>query len=199
MRARWVPPFPCEALMRVLVGLLIGMLISAPAAAQSPSVFLGYESAHPDFENVHVFAGTMPGWHIGTSIPLTGGVDLLGEADGVYGDSFGLGIVIRRIGTARPWVYSFDGGVRYSWLRNERVSPFIQGTFGVAHGQVGTMGVDFIGVTTDTKFESGIGAGASIHVTRSFGVQGDVSYRRSRLFDQVLNRVQLGVGAVWWF
>jgi hypothetical protein len=36
------------------------------------------------------------------------------------------------------------------------------------------------------------------HLTDAMGVQADAGYRRSRQFDQRLNRFQVGGTVVWW-
>ena len=58
------------------------------------------------------------------------------------------------------------------------------------------MGVDFIGVVDDTKFVGGVGGGARLQVNRLVDLQVDVQYRRTNLFDQTLNVVQVGAGIV---
>jgi outer membrane protein with beta-barrel domain len=183
--------------VRIVAGLLCALLAPVYASAQAPSVFGGYEWAHPDFENVHLFTGHMNGWKAGAVVPVTAGFGVVGQVDGVYGEAFGTGIVVRRTGTARPWFYDFEGGPRYTVGPSGRASPFVEGLIGVTHGQVGTMGIDFLGTAIDTRFEGAVSGGIVVQLTHTLGVQGDASYRRSRLFDQRLNRVQIGATAVW--
>jgi hypothetical protein len=197
------------ALLRGIVVSLMSMLMCPVcAAAQSPAVFGGYEWARPSFEssfgNVNFFPHLLlvehlNGWKAGAMVPIAGGLSVVGQADGVYGQPFGLGLVVRRMGTARPRMYTYEGGPRYSLLTEGRVSPFVEGMLGVTHGNLGTLGVDFIGVATDTGVEGGVGGGVDVHLTHSLGLQGDVGYRRARLFSQTLQRVQVAASGVWWF
>jgi hypothetical protein len=193
--------------VRIVVILVSVLMFPVYAAAQSPAVFGGYEWARPSVDtslgNVnffpHLFVEDLNGWKAGAMIPIAAGLAVVGQADGVYGKQFGLGIVVHRIGTARPWMYTYEGGPRYSFLPEGRVSPFVEGMLGVTHAHFGTMGIDFIGVDTDTGIEGGVAGGVAVHVTHSFGVQGDVGYRRARLFSQTLHRVQVAASGVWWF
>ena len=77
------------------------------------------------------------------------------------------------------------------------MSPFVEGLLGVAHGQVATMGIDFIGTTTDTRLAGGVTGGLVVHLTRTLGIQADVAHRRSQLFNQRLSRMQVGGDVVW--
>ena len=61
------------------------------------------------------------------------------------------------------------------------------------------MGVDFIGTTTDTRSAGEIAGGATVRVTPRFGVQADLGYRRTSLFNQRLRRVALELAATWRF
>jgi hypothetical protein len=174
------------------------------AAAQSPAVFGGYEWARPSFKtsfgNVNFFPRLLVehfnGWKAGVTIPIAGGLSVVGQADGVYGKPFGLGIVVRPMGTARPWMYTYEGGPRYSFLPEGRVSPFVEGMLGVMHGKLGNLCVDFIGVATDTGVEGGVSDGVDVHLTHSLGLQGEIGYRRAHLFSQTIQRVQLAASSV---
>jgi hypothetical protein len=57
------------------------------------------------------------------------------------------------------------------------------------------MGVDFLGLVEDTKFVGGVGGGVDVRLSRNIDLQIDVQYRRTNLFDQALNVVQLGAGS----
>ena len=192
---------------RIAVSLMSMLMFPVCAAAQSPAVFGGYEWARPTIKsglgNVnffpHLFVEHLNGWKAGATIPIAGGLAVVGQADGVYGKQFGLGIVVRPMGTARPWMYTYEGGPRYSFLPEGRVSPFVEGMLGVMHGKLGNLGVDFIGVATDTGVEGGVSGGVDVHLTHSLGLQGEVGYRRARLFSQTIQRVQVAASGVWWF
>jgi hypothetical protein len=192
---------------RIVVSLMSMLLYPVCAAAQSPAVFGGYEWVRPRFEssfgNVnffpHLLVEDLNGWKAGATIPIAGGLSVVGQADGVYGKPFGLGLVVHRMGTARPWMYTYEGGPRYSLRPEGRVSPFVEGMLGVMHGKLGNLGVDFIGVATDTGVEGGVSGGVDVHLTHSLGLQGEVGYRRARLFSQTIQRVQVAASGVWWF
>jgi hypothetical protein len=194
-------------LCRIAVSLMSLLMCPVCAAAQSPAVFGGYEWVRPSSESSfgnlnffpHLLVEHLNGWKAGAMIPVAGGLGVVGQADGVYGKPFGLGLVVHRMGTARPWIYTYEGGFRYSLLPEGRVSPFVEGMLGVTHGKLGNLGVDFIGVATDTGVEGGVSGGADVHLTHSLGLQGEVGYRRARLFNQTLQRVQVAASGVWWF
>jgi hypothetical protein len=77
------------------------------------------------------------------------------------------------------------------------VSPFGQDLLGVTHGQVRTMGVDVSGPPQipDLKAASMAAWWSTSRVGSALRVWW--GYRRSQVFDQRLNRVQVGVDAVW--
>ncbi len=183
--------------MRILVSLFCVLLVPASARAQSVAVFGGYDWAHPDFQNVHLLTSDLNGWRAGAAVAVVSGFEIVAQADGLYGKSFNTGIVIRPIGTARPWFYSVEAGPRYTVLPTARMAPFVEGLLGVTHGQVATMGIDFTGTTTDTRLEGGVAGGLVVHLTRTLGIQADVAYRRSQLFNQQLSRIQFGGDVVW--
>lgn len=184
--------------MRRAVALVVVWLVPVFANAQSLAVSGGYEWAHPDFENVHLFSSNLNGWRAGVVASLVGGLGVVADVDGLYGSTFKTGVVVRPFGTARPWFYTFEAGPRYTVNTNTIVRPFVAGLLGVTHGQVGTMGVDFLGTRTDTRFEGGVDGGVTVHITSALGVEGDVGFRRSELYDQQLNRVRVGGRVVWW-
>src|SRR5436309_1149886 len=66
------------------------------------------------------------GWQPGVVVPLAGGFEIVGQMDGLYGEAFSTGIVVRRTGTARPWLYAVEAGPRYSVQSSGRISPFIE-------------------------------------------------------------------------
>jgi hypothetical protein len=184
--------------MRVISGVVLALLVAANARAQSgPAVFGGYVRADPDLENVHLFVGDLNGWTAGVVVPVVAGFDVVGRADFAYGSVFRTGVVVRPTGTARPWFYFWEIGPRYAPATIGRITPVVQGLIGVTHGQVGTMGVDFLGTTTDTRFEGGVDGGGVVHLRGRVSVQGLIGYRRSQVFDQRFSRVHVGVDAVW--
>jgi hypothetical protein len=173
------------------------LVVPASAGAQSVAVFGGYEWAHPDLENVHLLTSDLNGWRVGAAVPVVSGFEIVMQADGLYGKTVNTGVVVRPFGTARPWFYSVEAGPRYTVHPMARLSPFVEGLLGVAHGQVATMGIDFIGSTTDTGIAGGVTGGLVVHLTRKLGIQTDVAYRRSQLFNQRLSRMQVGADVVW--
>src|SRR5207245_6249870 len=94
--------------VRIVVSVLSALFVPQSVSAQSPAAFGGYEWAHPDFENVHRFTGHLNGWQAGVVVPVAGGFEIVGQVDGLYGEAFGTGIVVRRTGTARPWLYAVE-------------------------------------------------------------------------------------------
>jgi hypothetical protein len=183
--------------VRILASLLCVLFGPVSASAQSVAVFGGYEWAHPDFQNVHLLTSDLNGWRAGAAVAVVSGFEIVAQADGLYGKPFNTGVVIRPIGMARPWFYFVEAGARYSVDPTARMSPFVEGLLGVAHGQVATMGVDFIGTATDTRLEGGAMGGLVVHLTRTLGIQADVAYRRSQLFNQRLSRIQFDGDVVW--
>ncbi len=173
------------------------MLVPVSAGAQSVAVFGGYTWTHPDFDNVHLLASDLNGWRVGAAVSVVSGLEIVAQADGLYGKTFNTGVVIRPIGTARPWFYNVEAGPRYTVHPAARISPFVEGLLGVDHGQVATMGIDFIGTTADTGLEGGVTGGLVVHLTHTLGIQTDVAYRRSQLFNQRLSRIQVGGDVVW--
>jgi len=184
--------------MRITLAVFLLWFIPTFATAQSIAISGGYDWAHPDFENVHLFSGHLNGWRAEVVAPLNGGLGVVADVNGVYGTGFKTGVVVRPFGTARPWFYTFEGGLRYTLNTGGPVRPFVEGLLGATHGQVGTMGVDFLGTTTDTRFEGGIDGGVTIRFSSALGAEGDVGFRRSQLFDQRLNFVHVGGRIVWW-
>src|ERR1700737_5329014 len=91
---------------RIAVSLMSMLMFPVCAAAQSPAVFGGYEWARPSFEtslgNVnffpHLLVEHLNGWKAGATIPIAGGLAVVGQADAVYGKQFGLGIVVPPLG-----------------------------------------------------------------------------------------------------
>jgi hypothetical protein len=184
-------------IVRILASLVLVLLVPVSVGAQSVAVFGGYEWAHPDFDNVHLLTSDLNGWRVGAAVAVVSGLEIVAQADGLYGKTFNTGVVIRPIGAARPWFYSVEAGPRYTVHPAGRMSPFVEGLLGVAHGQVATMGIDFIGTTTDTRLAGGVTGGLVVHLTRTLGIQAEVAYRRSQLFNQRLSRLQVGGDVVW--
>jgi hypothetical protein len=58
------------------------------------------------------------------------------------------------------------------------------------------MGVDALSAIDDTKLVGGIGGGIDVPIQRHLDVQLDLQYRRTNLFDQTLNLVQVGAAVV---
>jgi hypothetical protein len=184
--------------MRCVIALL-GLLFTASAAfAQSTvGVLGGYTYAHPSFESFHLStADSMNGWFGGIDVPIANNLGILARTDGSYGDRFRQGIVIRPLGDpVRTALYTVTAGPRAS-LTLARLTLFADGLVGVAHGKARNMGIDFLSVAEDTKFVGGVGGGVELRVTRLLDLQADVQYRRTNLFDQTLNVVQVGTGIV---
>ena len=109
--------------MRIVVSLLGALFVPVYVSARPPAVFGSYEWAHPDFENVHLFTGRLNGWQTGVVVPLAGGFEIVEQMDGLYGEAFSTGIVVRRTGTARPWLYAVEAGPRYSVQSSGRIQP----------------------------------------------------------------------------
>jgi hypothetical protein len=95
----------------------------------------------------------------------------------------------------RARMYTVAAGPRMS-LNGQGFPIFADGLIGVAHGRTWSVGVDFLSAVADSTFVAGFGGGVWLHVNRVVGLQADIQYRRTNLFDQRLNMVQAGVGLV---
>jgi hypothetical protein len=180
--------------------MLIAVLLSASvASAQSSSgVFGGYAFAHPAFDDVHLSAGdSLNGWLGGVDVSITNHVGIVARVDGTYGEQFRQGLVIRPLGDAvRSALYTVTAGPRVSVTPHSGFAIFLDGLIGAAHGKAREMGVDFLGVVEDTRFVGGVGGGVGVRISRIVDLQVDVQYRRTNLFDQTLNVVQIGAGVI---
>ena len=179
------------------VVLLVALLTTASAAsAQSTAgIVLGVAYAHPDFQDSHLSTGhSLGGWLGAIDVPMNGRVGIVARADGTYGELFRQGVVTRPLGaTVRSDIYTFTGGARVS-TTPAIVTFFGDGLIGVAHGKARSALIDFLAAVDDTKFVGGGGGGVVVRVARTIDLIGDVQYRRTRLFDQTLNLVQVGAG-----
>jgi outer membrane protein with beta-barrel domain len=178
----------------MLALLLVSSSVSAQATAD---VVAGFAYTHPEFENVHLSAGdSLKGWLGAVDVPIGGHWGVTARADGAYGERFQQGVVIRPLGTSvRSTIYTVSGGPRVSVTRAS-LTAFADGLFGVAHGTAGSALIDFLAAVDDTKFVGGGGGGVAVHLARRVDLQLDVQYRRTHLFDQTLNMVQVGAGLV---
>jgi hypothetical protein len=184
--------------MRYVTVLLMLLLPASAVSAQSTTgVFGGYLYSHPNFENVHISMGdSLKGWLGGVDVSITDHLGILARADGAYGDVFRQGLVIRSQGDqVRSTLYTATVGPRLS-VRHANLTIFANGAAGVARGTARNMGVDFLGVAEDTKFVGGAGGGVDLHLSPLLDLQADIQYRRTNLFDQTLNVVQVGAGIV---
>jgi hypothetical protein len=184
--------------MRV-VTIFGALLLSASAgSAQSPIRLMGgYQYVHPDFKDVHVSMGdSLKGWLAGVDVSIADHLGIIARADGLYDGVFRQGLVIRPQGDeVRSALYTVTAGPRFSET-NGGLTVFGDALFGMAHGKARNIGVDFIAVVDDTRFVGGVGGGVRLQVNRLADLQVDVQYRRTDLFDQTLNVVQVGAGIV---
>jgi hypothetical protein len=194
-----VPDSRRQFCKRTTIALTVfGTVLAWPQNAHAEvAVTGGYEHVHPTFDNVHLSTDDLNGWTVEAAVPVGLGFAVVGTADGAYGAQFRTGIVVRYSGTARPFLVSGSGGLRYTFVHDNPVSPFVDATAGVVHAQVRAMGIDFISAPTDTAPEYGVGAGVRARLTGSLAVQGRVDYRRATIFDERLQRVDVSVGAAW--
>jgi opacity protein-like surface antigen len=95
----------------------------------------------------------------------------------------------------RSTLYTVTAGPRVSMTSHD-ITAFADALFGMAHGRARSMGIDFLSAVDDTKFVGGVGGGVQTRVTALIGVQVDVQYRRTSLFNQTLNVVEIGAGVV---
>jgi hypothetical protein len=176
------------------------VLLLAPAAASAQSTtgfFAGYVYSRPSFDNVHLSMGdSLNGWLGGVDVPVEGPFGLIARADGEYGGLFRQGLVVGAQGAeVRSQVYTVTAGPRLS-MTIAGVTVFADGLVGAAHGRARNMGVDFLAVAEDTSFVGGIGGGVGLRLDRFVDLRADLQYRRTNMFDQTLNLVQVGVGIV---
>lgn len=185
--------------MRLATSVFLMTLLAPAAFAQSsPGFFGGYVYTHPSFESVFLSTGdTLHGWMGGADFPIVDHIGVVGRVDGSYGDMFRQGIAPRFPGpSARASLYTVTGGPQVS-VTSGALTVFGDGLVGVAHGTARSMGIDFITGPTDTKFVGGGGGGVSFRLSPLVDVQADVQYRRTNLFNQTLNVVQVGAGVVF--
>jgi hypothetical protein len=176
----------------------IGVLLGASASAQSTiGMGGGYVYADPGFENIRVSTGrSLNGWLANAGIPITDNVGIIARADGAYGETFHPGIVIRpQANEVRTSVYTFTAGPFASVTRSQ-LTLFVDGLVGIAHGKARNMGVDFLAEADSTRFVGGVGGGVTLRVSQLVDFQVDVQYRRTNLFDQTLQIVQVGAGVM---
>jgi len=184
--------------MRSVVVVLL-LSCAAPAFAQSsPGVFGGYVYTHSSLENIHLSTGdALHGWMGGVDVPIAGNIGVMARADGTYGDTFPSGIAPRFQGPSyRSAIYTVTGGPRFS-LDVAGLTVFGNGLVGVAHGRARRMGIDFLSAADDTEFVGGGGGGVSLRLSPLVDAQIDLQYRRTNLFDQTLNLVQVGAGVAF--
>lgn len=182
--------------MKCVMVVSAWLLFASVASAQSPGrMAVGFVYAHPGFENSRLSAGeSLEGWLGAVDVPLSGHVGVIARADGTYGERFRQGVVIRPLGTsARAALYTVSGGPRVSVTRGS-ATVFADGLFGVAHGKARSALIDVLTAIDDTTFVGGGGGGVVVRATRLVDLQLDVQYRRTNLFDQTLNLVQVGAG-----
>jgi len=185
--------------MRYVIVFMSLLLSASVASAQSSSgVFAGYAYAHPSFENVHLSTGdSLNGWLGGVDVSIANNLGIVARADGTYGDLFRQGLVIRPQGEeVRSSLYTVTAGPRVSLTPNSGLTVFADGLVGAAHGKARNMGVDFLGVVEDTKFVGGVGGGVDVQMSRMADLQVDIQYRRTNLFDQALNIVEVAAAIV---
>jgi opacity protein-like surface antigen len=181
------------------ITILLAVLLLASAAAAQPAVRVigGYLYAHPGFEDVKIStAGSLNGWSAGADISVRDHLGVLVRTDGLFGGVFRPGFVIRPLGDEmRSTLYTVTAGPRVSMTSHD-ITVFADALFGMAHGRARSMGIDFLSAVDDTKFVGGVGGGVQTRVTALIGVEADVQYRRTSLFNQTLNIVEIGAGVV---
>ena len=185
--------------MRIAIAALLLTYSPSVASAQSsPGVFGGYVYTHPSFENVLVSTGDpLHGWMGGGDVPIVSHIGVTARVDGTYGDMFQQGIAPRFPGpSARSALYTVTGGPRIA-VTSSRLTLFADGLVGVAHGKARSFGIDFITAADDTKFVAGAGGGVIFRLNHLVDLQADLQYRRTNLFDQTLNVVQVAAGVVF--
>ena len=149
------------------VGLIwtIGFIIVArPASAQ--------DSHQTDVSTGNVYAGSMNGWYIQLSAPMTRRWSLVGQLDGSYGPD---------CSDCEPNYRDLAGlgGVRFTWHPSVRVSPFWQVLAGGLHSRAEDYYADYC-CGLGRQYQKGFtvnylalqpGVGVTVMVTPRFGVR----------------------------
>ena len=187
--------------------LLVGMLFMAtppPASAQASAgeVSAGWRLLHVEDETFSA------GWYADALGNITDSFGVVGEVAGHYksvdeSESFG-GVQVNVSADLR--IHTFMGGVRFSWRRNPRITPFAQVLIGLAHGSAEVEGRSTIGNQTFTVDESesssdfgaDIGGGVNIRATDRINVRVAGSYFRI-VEDDASNAFRFAAGLVFPF
>jgi hypothetical protein len=189
--------------------LIVALLaVAATASAQPIMILGGYESDHASFSAgagaPHtLFADGLQGWTAGVVAPVEGGVAFVGRITGIYGQSYDTSPVVGD-GRLRPHLYTYEGGVRFMHDATRRVTPFVEGAFGMTEGQVGVRGHEggtgaaVLAPVGESHAAGGIGAGFDVHLSRLVGLETEARYEWGAVFDDRMNRLQIGVSFVWW-
>jgi hypothetical protein len=197
--------------MRQTILVATFLAVTALANAQPVMIFGGYESDHARFGIADtgaphtLFADGLHGWTAGVVAPVAGGVAFVGRVAGMYGQSYETSPVVGD-GRRRPHLYTYEGGVRFMHDATRRVTPFVEGVFGVTEGQVGLQGHEsgtaagavVFAPLAESHAEGGIGAGFDVHLSRLVGLETAARYEWGAVFDDRMNRLQIGVSFVWW-
>ncbi len=197
--------------MRQTILVATFLAVTVAANGQPVMIFGGYESDHASFsipgtEAPHsLFADGLQGWTAGVVAPVQGGVAFVGRVAGMYGQNYETSPVIGD-GRLRPHLYTYEGGVRFMHDATRRVTPFVEGVFGMTKGQVGVQGHEggtaagavVFAPVGESHAEGGIGVGFDVHLSRLVGLETAARYAWGAVADDGMNRLQIGVSFVWW-
>jgi hypothetical protein len=142
--------------------------ITIPATAQTPSVEVtgGYQAPY----DAAIKEWFNPGWSVDVAANITDTWAVVGEVGGAYTSNDDLATDLD--------LYTVGGGVRWSYRRMPRLVPFAQMVLGLARmGSTAAIADADIRISR-TKVMLQPGAGGNIPIGNSWGLVGQVDYRR---------------------
>jgi len=172
------------------------MMASLPAMAQDrPLMDVGGGYEYRGFDETFLEAPrlTTNGWFATADFNFTNQISLAADITGTYnhgGNQF-----------TSTTIYSYQFGPRIYILGHHRISPFVHGLFGLAHGAIAIPAGSGEPAFTDTDqgYSWAAGGGADFAFTRHWALRGQASYEATQLFGGFPNQgnITVGVGVVY--
>jgi opacity protein-like surface antigen len=151
----------------VPAALLVGALVSTPAAAQGLTPFFGTSFGGETTENRYVY-GAVLGFGSGAGLDID-----FGYAPNFFGDDDPFGNLDGKLNiTTLMFNIRFGGG------KPSGVSPFVSGGAGLMRGSISSPG-DLFDSVTRNDFALNAGGGLTGYFTSHVGLRGDLRYFRS--------------------
>jgi hypothetical protein len=180
------------------MGVLMLLSATGVSAQSRTGFFAGYTLASPDFHGSAVTDGNhLPGWVAGVDVVSGAHLGVVARVDADYDRVFRQGIVASPLGGEfRPSIYTFTAGPRIAVVTRPRMALFLDVLAGMAHVGAESRGVDARVGQTGSSFVAGTGGGFEVALQRTMDVAFDVQFRRTNLFGERLDLVQVGAALV---